>query len=113
MNNVLLEWKGLGYLSIFQAQVYLYDDDNNLLYVSETYDGKLKVCLESNRVYKIIAISSSEIFKKNVYIDTCRNKYTFYFSRSIYPRIITFQLTDFYYKNLPIEKGEIIIWPKL
>ena len=45
----------------------------------------------------------------NIYTNS--NKYIFSVFNSIYSRIITFSLKDYYY-NIPIEKGEIILWQK-
>ena len=115
MQSVTIKWRGLGYQNVFQAHVYLYDAENHLLLTTETYDNKITVCLTPNKVYKVIAISKDEILKNIFYVDSCQTTYTFYFLRSIFkgnPVIRTFHVSDFYYKNLPIEKGKIILWLK-
>ena len=111
MKNITLEWKGLGYLDKYQANIYIYDK-NGFLFTTTTYNGKINICLEPEKVYQIIAISKNGQLRNRIYVDKCRNQYTFYFPWSFYARTLTFHLTDFYYKNLKIEKGEMILWPK-
>jgi len=111
MKYVTICFIGLGYQDKFQANIYLYDEDK-LLFQEKTYNGKIKACLEIGKVYQLIAISANEIIKSKFYVSCKQRKYTFYFPRAFYREngsIITFHLTDFYYKNLPIEKGEIIL----
>lgn len=115
MKNVILQWKGLGYLDVFQATINIYDSNHCFLFSSKTYNGCLEVCLKTDTIYQIVAISQNEVVIQSIYLDKNRDCYQFYFPRSLYQnnsRKITFHVTDFYYKNLPIEKGEMILWPK-
>ena len=107
MKRVILKFYGLGYNDIFQANVKIYNNKNQCILNTKTYDNIVVCSLEEKQVYLIEAISQSEIIRQKIYVDN--NKYCFFFPRSIVRNIFTFQLTDFYYENLPIEKGEIIL----
>ena len=99
--------KGLGYEDQYQADIYLKEKDS-LHFVGRTYHGKIELCLEEDSVYTIIAITKREMIKRVFYVNPCQNQISFCFPRNR-KRRITFQLTDAFYKNLPIEKGEIIL----
>ena len=109
MNEIIIFFRGLGYHNICQANILLYDDLNNLVYSGKTYNGKLKIRLNDN-IYRMIASINNEIIDTNIYVNG-NNKYCFNFKRSIIYNSITFILTDYYY-NLPIERGELLIWQK-
>ena len=111
MKKVKLKFYGLGYNNINQALVYIYDINNNLIYEKETFNSELYVCLNENTVYKIVAKSNNEILNTYFYVNN-NDIYVFSFKSSIYGRTITFLLTDYYYSNLKIERGEIILWQK-
>lgn len=68
------------------------------------------ICLIENAIYKIVAKSNNETLVTFIYIN--KDNYIFSFKSSIYGRTITFLLTDYYYSNLRIERGEIILWQK-
>lgn len=112
VKKVILTFGGLGYNNINQAKVYIYDNNGCLLYKCHTYNGCVSVCLKENKIYRLVA--------ENKYNKICRsfkvtkyNKYIFYFPGSIYNarrnNNITFLLNDYYYDNLKIEKGNLII----
>lgn len=103
---------GTGINNKYQACVYIYDSCNRLVYKGKTKNGKLVLYLKKHEVYKLKAISLGEMIYTNFI--TTRSKYVFVFNRSIYipSRTITFLLTDANYNNLPIEKGEIILWQR-
>ncbi len=112
MKNITIQFMGLGFNDLFQAHIYLYDENHSLLLEDKTYDRKIQLCLDPFKGYQMIAISGNEVLRIRFYVDCNREKYTFFFPRSLYERqetIVTFHLTDFYYPNLPIEKGEIIL----
>lgn len=110
MNIIKIKFRGLGYGDIFQAQVFLYDK-KNLIAVEQTKNGFFQISLEPEKVYHMIAISPNEILKRVFYVDKKRKIYCFSFRRALFysKSIVTFHLTDFYYRNLPIKKGEIIL----
>ena len=111
--NITLNFLGLGYNNINQADVLIYDDCNNLVYNKKTYNNKLNICLKNNKIYRVVAISLNDRITTTIYINC--NNYCFRFNRSIInenPDSITFLLTDYYYDNLPIERGEIILWQR-
>ena len=110
MKNVKLKFYGLGYNEYFQATICIYDD-NKLIYDGQTYNGLLCICLGQNKKYKIIAKSLNEALIRYIYVDNIDNYY-FFFNRSLINTMpITFTLKDYYY-NLPIERGELILWQR-
>ena len=115
MKEIIIKFNGLGYYHLWQARVQLYDEENNLLFSGETYNSKISFCLETDKVYKMIAFSKDEILKISFYVGKNQRFYIFSFPRSFIgkeEKQVTFLLTDFYYKKLPIEKGEMTLWPK-
>lgn len=112
MMEVIIKFFGLGYNSNYQASVVIYDDKNNIVYDGNTYNGKLKLYLKKKHIYKVIAKFMGDIINTNIYINT-NNKLCFKFRNStLEDNPITFLLTDYYYDNLPIERGEIILWQR-
>lgn len=111
--NITLNFLGLGYNNINQADVLIYDEFNNLVYNKKTYNNKLNICLKRNKIYRVEALSLNDRIDTNIYINS--SNYCFRFNRSIINEdsdSITFLLTDYYYDNLPIERGEIILWQR-
>ena len=112
MKKIKLRWNGLGWKNQFQADVFLYDEKGCLLFQGRTISGECYIWIQPEKVYKVLSISEGEFFQKVFYVDKCKSVYTFSFSQSIYQKesthLYTFHLTDFYYPDLPIEKGEII-----
>ncbi len=103
--NITFNFKGSYYV-----KVIIMNSNGNIIYNDYTYNGKVNVCLDVNQIYKVIGISCGEIININIYIDSKHNNYLLYFPRSIkVDHIITFLLTDSYYENLPIERGELKI----
>ena len=100
----------------YQACIHIYDKNKKLLYHKKTYNGKTTVYLKPNEAYRLIATSYNEKIDKLFYVDKKTKVITFIFNRSIYIpkklRTIIFLLTDANYNNLPIEKGEMILWQK-
>lgn len=114
VKKLKLNFIGTGLKDKYQALVYIYDAYGNLVYKKKTYDGVLTLHLRKNHVYKLVATSCGDTIYSSFY--TNKSKYCFVFNRSILrvnnARTITFLLTDFYYKNLPIEKGEMYLWQR-
>ena len=114
MQKVILKFVGTGIKNKYQACVNIYDTNGNLLYQKKTYNGKLILYLKKNKLYKLVAESCSDMIKTSFYVNRL-NEYVFFFNRSIVNsnlRIITFLLNDANYNNLPIKKGEIVLWQK-
>jgi len=111
--EVILKFIGVGYNNLYQAFVKIYDEDNNLIYKGYSYNGEIKIILDMNKAYRIEAFFYGEIIKTSFYVDNTKI-FNFIFNHMIYKpnRTITFLLTDFYYENLKIEKGEMILWQK-
>ena len=104
MNNITLKFLGTGYGNCNQVDVKIYDKNNNLIYYGNSFNGIIKLCLKKNSVYLIKATSLNNVLITTFYVDNCE-----YFIFDLNYRIITFQLTDYNYDNLPIMKGEILL----
>ncbi len=87
--------------------IKIFDENDNLLYEKETNNGMIKVYLKRNKGYKLIVRNGNQILMTSFYVD-CINKFVFSLN-SIVNNSVTFLLTDYYYDNLPIMKGEILL----
>ncbi len=105
MKSVILNFIGINYCKV---ELFLYQN-HNLIYYDSTCLGRFEVDLCQNQVYELIAISGHDIIRVFFFVDD-RTSYYFYFSSGISK--ITFHLYDSFYKNLLIQKGEIILWQK-
>ena len=90
---------------------YIYDLCGNLLYNGKTYNGKITFCLKNNCLYKIYAILNGKRLRNVFYVNDWNDIYVFSFKRTLI-RTIIFRLRDANYSNLPIKKGEIILWQR-
>ena len=112
MRNINLNFIGIGNIEVF---VKIYNSDN-LIYQGKTNSGRLSLFLKKNKTYKIKAMFLSYYLDTVFYVNNYKNDYNFIFGNILYntpsSRDITFLLTDYYYDNLKIEKGEMILWPK-
>ncbi len=110
-----IKFIGLGFKNNYQAHVIIYDNCHTVIYDGLTYNGVIVAPLKNNKVYKLIATSLSDRISIIFYVKPNICEYKFIFNRSIYNNTngknITFLLTDYNYNNLPIEKGELILWP--
>ena len=114
MKKIKLKFIGLGLKNKYQAHIIIYDNNSNIIYDGDTYNGFIIVTLNTKTAYIIKATSLGDYIYSIFYVDNENCEYKFIFSRSIYNtnnNIITFLLTDYNYRNLPIEKGELILWP--
>lgn len=103
--DVNIRFIGLGINDNYQALVKIYDSNNNIVFDSITYNGKINVVLNKYCTYKLDVHFFTEFITTYMYITKCN--YIFIFNHSIYnKRTITFSLRDYYY-NLPIERGKI------
>lgn len=115
MKEITFIFNGLGYGSHYQADVFIYDK-NNLIYEGKTYNGSISINLQKHRKYKLMAKFFNSYLTYCFYVDKDM-KYKLSFNHSIIDlsrtNSITFLLTDYYYDNLPIERGELILWPRM
>ena len=115
MKKIIIRFIGLGLKEQYQAHVIIYDNCHNLIFDGYTYNGYLSVILKSNQSYILQAFSLNDYISTIFYVNNNNCEYKFIFNRSIYTntniKTITFLLTDYNYNNLPIEKGELILWP--
>lgn len=109
-NIKTLKFIGAGYNNSYQAKIKIYFH-NKKIFEGITYNGKIKVNLKEKQIYEIEATMLNEKITTYLYV-TKRCIYTFIFTHAIYnPTTITISLVDLYY-DLPIEKGEIILWQR-
>lgn len=107
MKEIVFKFIGLGWKNYHQANIQILDN-NSIIYNEKTYNGKINLCLEKNKAYTLIARLNNRVIRKVFLVDDKTNKFIFSFYNY---RIITFLLKDYFY-NLPIEKGELILWQK-
>ncbi len=107
-----IKFLNVGIGKLYQVNVKIYDKNNCIIFDGTTFNGELFVKLKQNSIYKLVATFFNEKICTSFYT-TCENKIILWFEHSIIPDVetVTFLLTDYYY-NLPIEKGEIILWQK-
>ena len=106
MKKIKIKIIGLGYKDINQAIIDIYKG-NKLIISNKTYNNELDVILDENKTYKLIATT----FDKQVITSIFTNTDCYYVNFN-FLNPVTFKLTDFYYKNLPIERGTLILWQK-
>ena len=105
---------GTGINDSYQACITIYDSCGNIVYEGLTYNGYTCVRLNTCCGYCMIIKGCGFIKREVFFVDAHTPCYSF---NSIKPEEqeisnVTFQLTDFNYSNLPIMKGEIILWQK-
>ena len=106
MQNTTFNLLGVGYSNFYQAKVQIYHQ-NCLIDEGFTHNGKITFCLEKNKAYKVISTLLNKRVVTIIYVNN--NNYTINLNEynNNRKRVITFLLTDFYYENLKIEKGEL------
>ena len=105
---------GTGIRSAYQACVLIYNSCGELIYEGLTYNGCIYVNLNICEGY-VIFINGRGFNKREVfYVKSNTTCYIFnaYEPESRLQDVITFQLTDLNYTNLPIMKGEITLWQR-
>lgn len=112
LRNVNIRILGTGISNICQACVSIYDSCGNLVYEGLTCNGCISIELKMYKGYIIIIKSYAGVRKEIFYVDTCTTCYAFRAYEVNRPEedLVTFLLTDLNYENLPIQKGEIILW---
>ena len=103
MKKIKIILNGLGF---YEAYIRIYDCNNNLVFKGETCNHEIELCLEECNVYKIKVISNNIKLVTSFFVNY-NNIYKF--SLISNDNTITFLLTDYYY-NLPIERGELLLW---
>ena len=111
MKKITIYYKGLGYCDTFQADIFVFYN-NVLIKKTKTYNGRVILYLEEDKLYEIKAISKNEEISKKIYLSSNNLTLCFSFPRTIINNKITFYLTDSFYKNLKIAKREILLWQK-
>ena len=116
INRVELIFFGLGVDNCYQANVKIYDGDC-LIINKQTFNGRLQVCLNTNKKYLLEAVSPFGRMIRCISILPNYDRYYFgfsnaYISENRTSNVITLLLSDANYNNLPITKGEMILWQK-
>ncbi len=113
MKKINIRFLGTGYNNFYQANVKIFDNRNKLVYKKHTYNGKLTVCLKENCYYRVIANLNNQVIKTIIYVNKCKCNYEFAFYNCCLnnnvDNNVTFLLTDYYYSDLPIERGNLIL----
>lgn len=104
LKDIIIEILGFGFCH--EANITIWNSNQELVYVGKTFFGKIKVALKAKSIYLLSVCSVRGNLQIPFYVD-CKRKY-YYFGYPV-ERFITFQLMDANYLNLPIEKGEIIV----
>ena len=113
MKKVKLIFKNVGLKKNNQVYVKIYDNRCNLVYEGYTFDGEIDISLRKDRAYNMIAKFYNNSIVTVFYVGNGFNKYIFNFNYiNNENNNVTFLLTDFYYTNLPIERGDIILWQR-
>ncbi len=116
MKRIKIIFSGVGCSSRYQVFVKIYDVNNILVFSGYTHKGFIIAELEVGEVYSIIATSYNDKLSGSFYLSKNKDKYYFVLPSSIHEdnlNTITFLLTDYNYDNLPIERGELILWQEL
>lgn len=114
MKKINLKFIGLGINNNYQANIKVYDG-NCLIFNRKTFNGKIDLFLECNKRYKVVAEFLCQKNVNFIFVNDYIDNYTFIFNSSMIIQnnnTVTFTLTDFNYENLPIMKGEIILWQR-
>ena len=103
----------MGYDNYNQGEVSIYDINHNLLVKENSFNGKIKTCLQTNKYYFIKVSFKGSLIHQLVFINNKQTKYYFVmYTIILCNRVVTFLLTDSNYANLPISKGKVILWQK-
>ena len=110
---VKIKFLGVGYNDFYQASVIIYDKKMNKVFEGETYNGIIKVHLRKNEIYIIKATFNGQTFCSPLIFKNTNIQVIPFFSIQNEERLntVTFLLTDYWY-NLPIERGEIMLWQR-
>lgn len=98
-------------------KVMIYDSNNNLILDSYTNNQGLINCTLNKEIYKVNIFANHLSFSCQKSLTININQHTpknMIFIFDIIPRThqIKIRFTDFYYPQLPIEKGKINLWQK-
>ena len=114
MKKLNIRFIGTGYNNYYQANVKIFDMNNKLVYKGCTFNGRIDVCLKENCCYKLNAALNNQIINAVLIVGKeCNYEYIFYnccLNEKSNTEEITFLLTDYYYNNLPIERGNLLIY---
>lgn len=100
----------------YKYQIIIYDCYGNKVFDGFTDEtGTLILDVPYYGVYKILILRNKNIkVITNFYVD--ENQYNFFYFRVVsikrYLHLVTFKITDEYYKGLPIKEGKITLWQK-
>ena len=107
MRKITIKFMGMGRC---QAKVDIYDLKGCKIASGFTKYGVFNFCGKDKAFYKIVFTINGITNCKTIYANS--NYYPIMYQGTIFSRNVTFLLTDQSYANLPINKGEMILWQK-
>ena len=112
--KIVIKFVGVGVGDNYQARVKVLDSCKRIVFDGFSSNGVLVLCLNEGEYYFLEACCLGEIINKTFYVNGINKEYVFAFGYAMIcgsnnSRSITFLLSDYYYNNLPIEKGEILV----
>ncbi|MBP3635891.1 MAG: hypothetical protein J6J17_05540 [Bacilli bacterium] len=119
-DKIKIKCKVLDSIDEYKFNIKIYDSYNTLIYCGNTDEsGTMYFKPKYYGVYKVIITNKKNIYPRKlcssilIYNNYCHTfLFSFYKCLKNKNNPITIILTDKNYKNLPIEKGEILLWPK-
>lgn len=106
--NITLKFIGTGYKNCQQAHVKIYDCNKKLVYDGYSFNGIVKLYLDKDTAYQLCATICGARLITSFYV-LCQKTFVFNLNPVTMNNSITFILTDYNYRNLPIMKGAILL----
>ena len=110
MRKIVIQFMGMGVCDKCQAKVTVFDLNGCKVTSGYTKCGRFVFCGKDRVFYKIKYTINGITNFKTIYANS--NYYPIMYQGIISSRPIAFLLTDDYYANLPIKKGEMMLWQK-
>ena len=115
MKKIIIKFMGMGLCPRCQALVTVYDMKGCLAAKGCTKRGEYCFKAHEKSFYRVCYDINRLVSCKTIYVNNSWNRYPFFYQGVIdnqAPQTITFLLTDQSYANLPISKGEMMLWQK-
>ncbi|MBR4231325.1 MAG: hypothetical protein IKR74_04140 [Bacilli bacterium] len=110
MRKITIKFMGMGACPKCQAKVTIYNLNGQKIASGYTKCGIFVFCGKDKDFYKIVFTINGITNCRTIYANS--NYYPIMYQSIIFSRRVTFLLTDQFYANLPINKGEMILWQK-
>ena len=96
MQDIILRFDSTGYKCCHQVAISIFDNHKNLIFQGKTYNGKIKISLEKEKVYLLEAILDSKRLQIPFYV----TNYSYCFSFNNLKDYITFRYGKYYIYKL-------------